>query len=100
LPGNKMKYLLGILVAFVVLDGFLTQFLIDRGLASEINPFLQPIVGETAFIVLKILGALLCAFILWDVYRHFPRVGIIAAWIAVLGYGGILLWNYSIFLMD
>lgn len=94
-----MKYLLGFLVAFVILDGVVTQLLIDGGLARESNPFLQPIVGEVGFIVLKVVGALLCAFILWDVHRHFPRVGVTAAWIAVIGYGGIVLWNSSIFLM-
>jgi len=94
-----MKYLLGILVLFVVLDGFLTQLLINSGLAREGNPILQPIVGEAGFIVLKVVGALLCALILWDVYRHFPRVGIIATFIAVIGYGGIVAWNSSIFLM-
>ena len=94
-----MKYLLGILVFFVVLDGVLTQLLINSGLAHEGNPILQPIVGEAGFIVLKVVGALLCALILWDVYRHFPRVGIIAAFVAVIGYGGIVAWNSSIFLM-
>ena len=94
-----MKYLLGFLVALVILDGVLTQFLVDGGLARESNPFLQPIVGDIGFIVLKIVGALLCALILWDVYRHFPRVGVIAAWVAVIGYGGIVLWNSSLFLM-
>ena len=94
-----MKYLLGILVAFVIMDGILTQALIESGLAREGNPFLQPIVGEAVFIILKIVGALLCAFILWDVYRHFPRVGIIATLVSVIGYGGIVAWNSSIFLM-
>jgi len=94
-----MKYLLGIMVAFVILDGVLTQLLINGGLARESNPFLQPIVGETGFIILKIVGAFLCALILWDVYRHFPRVGVIAAWVAVIGYGGIVVWNSSLFLI-
>jgi hypothetical protein len=94
-----MKHLLGFLVALVILDGVLTQFLVDGGMAQEMNPFLQPIVGDAAFMVLKIVGALLCALILWDVYRHFPRVGIIATLIAVIGYGGIVVWNSSIFLM-
>lgn len=94
-----MKYLLGILVALVILDGVVTQLLINSGLAQESNPFLQPIVGETGFIILKIVGALLCALILWDVYRHFPRVGVIAAWVAVICYGGIVVWNSTLFLI-
>lgn len=94
-----MKYLLGTLVAFVIMDGILTQLLIKDGLAREGNPFLQPFVGDVGFIILKIVGAFLCAFILWDVYRRIPRVGIIATLIAVIGYGAIVAWNSSIFLM-
>ena len=94
-----MKYLLGILVVFVVLDGVLTRFLIDGNLAREGNPFLQSIVGENVFIALKIAGALLCAVILWDVYRKFPRVGRIVTWCCVIFYAGIVLWNSSFFLL-
>ena len=63
---NKIKYLLGLLVILVVLDGLLTQFLLDGGLAHEGNPLLQPLVGDAGFIILKAAGALLCAFILWE----------------------------------
>ena len=94
-----MKYLLGLLVVFVISDGLLTQFLVDGGLAREGNPFLQPLVGDVGFIVLKAAGALLCAFILWDVYRRFPRVAVIAAWCCVVAYGAIVLWNSSLFML-
>jgi hypothetical protein len=65
----------------------------------EANPFLEPLVGETGFMILKIVGSFLCAFILWDIYRRFPRVGTIAAWIAVCGYGAIVIWNTSLILL-
>ena len=94
-----MKYLLGALIILVILDGVLTQFLVNGGIARESNPFLAPIVGEVGFIVLKILGAFLAAFILWDVHRHFPRVGVIATSVAVIGYSGIVIWNSSLFLL-
>ncbi len=94
-----MKYLLGLLVVFVFADGLLTRFLIDGGLAREGNPLLQPLVGETGFLVLKAVGALLCAFILWDVYRRFPKVAMIATWCFVVVYGAILLWNSSVFIL-
>jgi len=94
-----MRYLLGLLVIFVVLDGFLTQGLVNGGLAREGNPLLQPLVGEAGFIVLKVVGALLCAFILWDIYRHFPRVAIIATSCFVVAYGAIVLWNSSLFIL-
>ena len=96
---NKMKYLLATLVAFVVLDGLLTELLIDGGLAREGNPLLQPLVGDVGFMILKVVGALLCAFILWDVYKRFPRVAVITTWFAVAGYGVIVLWNSSLFLL-
>jgi hypothetical protein len=94
-----MRYLLGVLVAFVVLDGLLTELLLDGGMARESNPFLQPLVGDVGFMILKAVGALLCAFILWDVYRRFPRIAVIATWIAVVGYGVIIVWNSSLFLL-
>jgi hypothetical protein len=95
-----MKYLLGVLVSFVVLDGLVTEFLINGGLAREGNPFLEPLVGDIGFMILKVAGSLLCAFILWDIYRRFPRVAVVATWIAVAGYGGIIIWNTSLFLLS
>ncbi|MFC1908522.1 DUF5658 family protein [Chloroflexota bacterium] len=92
-----MKYLLGLLVFFVISDGFISHFLITDGLAREGNPFLQPIVGELGFLLLKIVGALLCAVILWDIYRRFPKVAIISTWCFVFIYAGIVLWNLSVF---
>ena len=94
-----MKYLLGLLIVFVILDGLLTQFLVNGGLAREGNPLLQPLVGEAGFIILKVVGALLCAFILWDVYRRFPKVAVIATWCCVVAYGAIVLWNSSLFIL-
>ena len=48
-----IKILLGLLVVFVIADGLITQLLIRDGLAREGNPFLQPLVGEPGFIILK-----------------------------------------------
>ena len=95
-----MKYLLALVVIFVVLDGLLTQGLVNGGLAREGNPLLRPLVGEAGFIVLKVVGALLCAFILWDIYRRFPRVAIIATSCFVVAYGAIVLWNSSLFILS
>ena len=94
-----MKYLLGALVVLVVLDGFLTQGLVNGGLAREANPCLEPLVGHVGFIILKVVGALVCAFILWDVYRRFPRLAVTATWCCVAAYGAIVLWNSSLFII-
>jgi hypothetical protein len=96
---HKMKLLLGVLILFVILDGLLTEFLLRRGVVREINPFLQPLVGDIGFMVLKVVGALLCALLLWDIYRRFPRMAVITTWIAVAGYGVIVVWNTSLFLL-
>jgi hypothetical protein len=96
---NKIYFLLGALVMLVITDGVLTQFLVGKGAAREANPFLEPIVGQTGFMVLKVVGALLCAFILWDVHRRFPRVAVIASWIAVIGYAIIVAWNGALILL-
>jgi hypothetical protein len=96
---NKMRILLAVLVAFVILDGVLTEFLLKDGLAREINPFLQPLVGDFGFMALKVVGSLLAALMLWDIYRRFPKVAVIATWVAVAGYAAILLWNTSLFLL-
>jgi len=50
--------------------------------------------------ILKVVGSLLCAFILWDIYKRFPKVAVAATWIAVAGYGGIIIWNTSLFLLS
>ena len=91
-----IKYLLGLLVLLVVADGLLTQLLIKDGKAREGNPFLQPIVGEDIFIVLKVAGALLCGLILWDIYKRHPRVALISTSCFVVFYGVIVLWNLSL----
>ena len=90
-----MKYLLSLLVIFVVSDGLVTNFLVNGGLAREGNPFLQPIVGDVGFILLKVVGALLCAFILWDVYRRYRKLALIATSCCVVFYAAIMIWNLS-----
>jgi Domain of unknown function (DUF5658) len=96
---KKMIILLSLLVGFVVLDGILTEFLVGGGIAQEGNPFLQPLVGDIGFMILKIVGSAICAFILWDIYRHFPKLAVIATWIATIGYGAIVLWNATLFIL-
>jgi hypothetical protein len=97
--GRTMFWLLGVLVAFVIMDGVITELLLAHGLAREGNPFLEPIVGQAGFMLLKTVGALVAAFILWDIYRHWPKLATIAAWVLVSAYGIIVLWNTSLFLI-
>jgi hypothetical protein len=97
---NKiMLWLLISLVILVILDGVITQYLVPNGKGNEANPFLASLVGEPSFIILKVVGALVCAIILWDVHRRFRKVGLIAAWIAVAAYSGIVIWNASLVML-
>ena len=96
---RKIKLLVCTLGALVVADGLISKFLVSHGFAREGNPLLQIWVGENVFLVIKLLGAVLIAIVLWDIYKRFPKVAIIATWIAVVGYGAIVLWNSSMFLI-
>ncbi len=94
-----MKYLLGLLIGFEILDGLMSHFLVRSGLGQEGNPFLKPIVGEVNFLVLKVVGGFLCALILWDIYKRSPRVALISTSCFVVIYAAIVGFNLSVFLM-
>jgi hypothetical protein len=97
---HRIWYLLAALVALVVSDGLITHFLVNRGLGQEGNPFLQTLVGETNFLVIKVLGVLLCALILWDIHRRRPKLALISSWCFVVLYAGIVLWNLCAFFIS
>jgi hypothetical protein len=95
---NKLFFSLLIsLVALVVLDGFITRFLVKSGMASEANPLLQKIADKVDLLVVKIAGSLAAAVILWDVQRHWRRLGTIACALFVAVYAGIVIWNTYLF---
>jgi hypothetical protein len=96
---EKIFYLLIALVAFVIIDGILTQFLITGGKAWEANAFLAPMIGSTGFMLLKTFGSLFCALVLWDISIRHRKLAEVAIWIAVAGYGCIVIWNTSLFLL-
>jgi len=94
---HRIRRLLVALIALVVSDGVVSYFLIRQGVAREINPFLRTLVGGGNFLVIKVIGALLAAFILWDIYKHRPRLAVISSRCFVGLYSGIVAWNLSVF---
>jgi len=94
---DNLKYLIICLALLVIADGILTQFLTTQGLGIEANPFLNTVVGESKFMLIKISGALLVSLLLWDMYRLKPKVAIISSTVAVVAYTVIVYWNISIF---
>jgi hypothetical protein len=100
LTGTRpIGYLLAALVVLVVSDGLITRFLVRQGLAREGNPLLVPIVGEQSFLAIKVLGALFCALVLWDIYRQRPKLAVASTIGFVALYSGIVLWNLLVFLL-
>ena len=93
-----MRYLLGLLVLLNIADGVISYFLIDLGKGSEANPFLLHMVGEPAFMIIKVIGVLLCALLLWDIHRRYPRVAFVSTSCFVAFYAVIVVWNSSLFL--
>jgi hypothetical protein len=93
---RNIIYILIILVCLVVLDGVITEYIINGGSGSESNPFLESMIGEPGFMILKAAGALFCALVLYDVYHRWPRAAMAIACIAVVVYLGIVLWNTSL----
>jgi hypothetical protein len=84
------------LVMLSGLDALLTHFLVTRNLASEGN-FFCIYDCEPVFFAVKFFGALIAAFILWDISRRHRRLGLTAASCSVAAYSLIVLWNLSLF---
>ena len=93
-----MKRLLVLLVLLNIADGYITRSLIHVGLAREGNPLLLRLVGDPDFLLIKVLGAAVCAMILWDVYRRHPKLALSCVGLAVAFYTLIVFWNTSLFL--
>jgi len=89
----RIEYLLGALVALCVLDGVITHFLVTNSFGREGNPLLKGMVGSWKFLVIKLLGGLLSAFILWDIYKRWPRLAVVSTLCLVVLLAGVVIWN-------
>ena len=94
-----MRLLLVILIVLVVSDGFISRFMVINRFGVEANPFLQGWVSEESFLVIKLLGALLAALLLWDIHKQNTRLAHISTVIFVVVYALIVSWNLGVFLM-
>ena len=95
---RRMVWPLALLVSLVVADGVVTNILVGSGVAREGNPFLVSLVGDGSFLVLKAVGALFCALLLWDISRHRPRMAVISTFCLSFAYAGIVFWNMALLL--
>jgi len=90
---RALKFVLGLLFLLIVVDGILTNLLLERGVALEWNPFLKQVAGKGMLVALKVVGGLVCAVVIWDIHRHSPRLGTIVVCIGTGAYLAIVLWN-------
>jgi len=100
LSGRQIvRWVLVALVFLVIADGFVTNVLVHHDIAHEGNPFLASLAGSGAMLAVKAVGAAACAFLLWDIYKHWPTLGVFSSYIALFAYAGIVLWNISLYLV-
>lgn len=90
---RQMRCLLGVMFALVVADGVISNFLVTNGLAQEWNMFLQALVSEEHFLLIKAACAFLVAIIMWDIYKKRPNMAVISSLCIVAIYTGVVYWN-------
>ena len=96
---HRIRALLGTLIALVVSDGLISNFLVKQRFGLEGNPFLQTWVGEEEFLFIKLAGALLVALILWDIHKQGSKLSFIITLCFVIAYTLIVFWNMFAFLI-
>jgi Domain of unknown function (DUF5658) len=96
---NKDKYfylLLTILVVLVVADGLITRFIINNRLGAEANVFLQSWVQSDSILIIKLVGSVLAALILWRLYLRNHKTGWILTSFFASAYFLIIIWNFIV----
>ena len=96
---HRIRNLLATLFALVVADGLITNFLLAQGMGIELNPLLNIFMAQGNFLMLKVLGALLSIFILWNLYRKEPHISAFVIVGLVIVYTGIVYWNVFAYLI-
>lgn len=93
-----MKYFLALLGSLQVMDGMLTQFLVENGVVKEGNPLVEPLVLGGNFLLLKVVGAIFSVVVIYFIHRLFPRLALTAASGMVAFYGAVAFWNALVLL--
>ena len=97
---KRIEYLLGSLLALVVSDGIISQFMIEEGVGREGNPLLKTIATDSDFLIIKMCGAILSVIILWNMAKRKPTLVLRSSAIFVLIYTAILFWNISLYIIS
>ena len=98
LPASlTIKHVLVVMVALSAADALASQSLIALGLGHEGNPFLRGLAGG-GFLLVKLVGIMLAALLLWDIHRRQPRMPVTAAVLLMAFLTLVVYWNVGILL--
>ena len=98
LDSLRFPYVLMLLFTLMLADALITEYLVNSGLASEGNPFMQGPLSGGYFMPVKIIGAWLSALILASIHRHNPKLAAAVAWAFVVVYCVTVYWNIGGFI--
>ena len=79
-------------------DGVFTDYAVGKEFINEANPLMDSVVSGGYFLFLKIAGALVCAVILWLIYRKYPRLAKTASSTIIIFYTAVITWNAFLFM--
>lgn len=87
------RYLLALLVALVLADGLITNFLTSSGLAREGNPLAGQLLANGWLMGFKAVGALVCALFLEDIHRRRPELAYVVTLVLIAACSAVIYWN-------
>jgi hypothetical protein len=90
-PGLKIA--LSLVCLLEAADGAFTRASVVSGAAKEANPLLGPWTADPRFLIMKVVGGVACAILLWIVYLRFPKLAVTSAASLIAFYGAVLVWN-------
>ena len=94
ISGRHLAFALLLMAQLQLWDGVITQVFVGNGIARELNPLMMNSINQGSFLIIKIIGLLLCVLFLWLVGRKFPRLATSIAAVIAVFYTAILSWNF------
>lgn len=92
-----MKCILILAAQFQIWDGLVTHVFVNNGVVKEGNPLMAPLIQDGNFLLLKVLGVLLCIPVIWLLYKRFPKLAMATASSLAVFYSAVLCWNFLVF---
>jgi hypothetical protein len=98
LDSLRFPFVLMLLAGLMLADGLITEYLVNSGIASEGNPFMQGPLAGGYFMPVKIIGTWLSTLILASIHHHNPRIAAAVAWVFIVVYTITIYWNIGGFI--